>query len=238
MAVEGQTGVEPRVRWGMGDAVAGNALSFVLSVVALSVALTFVDDLDDAPLWATAILQIPVWAGLLGAPLWATMRKGRRSLAYDFGLRMRWSDVPTGLALGLVGQFALGIVVRLVYDVLDLDVDRIGDTAEELTDQAVDVVGVVLLFLVVAVAAPVLEELFYRGLWLRAVERRAGTVVAVLVSSFVFAAVHFQPYDFPALFGFALLLAVVTARSGRLGPAIWAHVAFNVTAVVSLLASR
>jgi hypothetical protein len=28
---------------------------------------------------------------------------------------------------------------------------------------------------------------------------------------------------------------VLAARSGRLGPAIWAHVAFNLTALVNLL---
>jgi membrane protease YdiL (CAAX protease family) len=93
----------------------------------------------------------------------------------------------------------------------------------------------VLLVAIVAIAAPVVEELFYRGLWLRSVERRLGTAAAVGVSSVVFAAVHFQPYDFPALLGFAVVVAVLTVRTGRLGPAIWAHVVFNLTAVLNLL---
>jgi membrane protease YdiL (CAAX protease family) len=57
-----------------------------------------------------------------------------------------------------------------------------------------------------------------------------------VLSSFVFAAVHFQVYDFPALFGFAVVLGVLTVRTGRLGPAIAAHVFFNTAAVVTLLA--
>jgi membrane protease YdiL (CAAX protease family) len=48
--------------------------------------------------------------------------------------------------------------------------------------------------------------------------------------------VHFEPYDLPALIGFGAIAAVLTVRTGRLGPAIWAHVAFNITAVVGLLA--
>lgn len=238
VALDEETGAE--VRWGIGDALVGTLLTLVVPAVVGVVAFAVAgwDDVDEIPLWATAVLQIPLWLGFLGAPLWATRRKGRHSLADDFGLRMRWTDVPAGLALGLVAQFALGLVVRVLYELLGIDLDRIGDSAEELTGQASDVVGVILLVLVVVIAAPVLEELFYRGLWLRAVERRAGPVVAVLTSSFVFAAVHFQPYDFPALFGFAVFLAIVTLKSGRLGLAIWAHVAFNLTAVVSLLATR
>jgi uncharacterized protein len=226
------------VRWGMGDAVLGLVLTLVVpgvvAVVAIGVAGR--DDLEDIPLWATALLQVPLWAGLLGAPLWATYLKGRRSLAADFALRMKPVDVPLGLLAGFLGQIVLLIVLSIVYQLLGIDLDKVGETAEELTDGATDAVGVVLLVLIVGLAAPVFEELFYRGLWLRAIERRAGTAVAVIGSSVVFGLVHFQLYDLPALIGFGAIAALLTVRTGRLGPAIWAHVAFNITAVVGLLA--
>jgi membrane protease YdiL (CAAX protease family) len=226
------------VRWGMGDAVLGQVLTLVVpgvvAVVAIGVAGR--DDLEDIPLWATALLQVPLWAGLLGAPLWATYLKGRRSLAADFGLRMRKVDVPLGLVAGFFGQILLLLVLSVVYELLGIDLDKVGETAEELTEGATNAVGVILLVLIVGLAAPVFEELFYRGLWLRAIERRAGTVVAVIGSSLVFGLVHFQLYDLPALAGFGAIAALLTVRTGRLGAAIWAHVAFNLTAVVGLLA--
>lgn len=228
----------PDVRWGMGDALAGNLAIYIASFVAVTVvAAVFGGDVlaGNLPLWGTALLQVPVWVGLLGAPLWATHRKGLRSLADDFGLRMRWSDIPFGLAMGFVGQLVLALVVTVVYRALGVDLDRVGESAEVLTSAAVDPFSVVLLVLVAVVAAPVLEELFYRGLWLRAAERRIGRVGAVLLTSAVFGIVHLQPYDFVALAGFGLLLGVLTVRTGRLGPAIWAHIAFNLTAVVNLL---
>jgi uncharacterized protein len=230
----------PPVRWGMGDAVVGTALSLVVPtiVVVVVLGLTGREDLDDIDLWTTALLQVPLWAGLLGAPLWATYRKGRRSLAADFGLRMKAVDVPLGLAVGFVGQVVLLLLLSLVYHLLGVDLDKVGETAEELTEGATDAVGVVLLVLIVGLAAPVFEELFYRGLWLRAIQRRAGTAVAVIGSSVLFALVHFAPYDLPALIGFGLIAGVLTVRTGRLGPAIWAHVAFNITAVVGLLAQN
>jgi uncharacterized protein len=232
------TSDDHRVRWGMGDAVLGQVLTLVVPGVVAVVAIGIAgrDDLEDIPLWATALLQVPLWAGLLGAPLWSTYVKGRRSLAADFGLGMKPFDVAIGLLAGFLGQIVLLIVLSLVYQLLGVDLDKVGETAEELTEGATDAVGVVLLVLIVGLAAPVFEELFYRGLWLRAIERRAGTAVAVLGSSVVFGLVHFQLYDLPALIGFGAIAAVLTVRTGRLGPAIWAHVAFNITAVVGLLA--
>ena len=229
---------EATVRWGMGDAVLGQLLALVVPTVVAVVAIAASGrkDLEDIPLWATALLQVPLWAGLLGAPLWATHLKGRRSLAADFGLRTTPMDVPVGLLVGFVGQIVLLLLLSLVYHLLGIDLDKVGETAEELTEGATNAVGVVLLVLIVGLAAPVFEELFYRGLWLRSIERRAGTVVAVIGSSVVFGLVHFEPYDLPALIGFGAIAAVLTVRTGRLGPAIWAHVAFNLTAVVGLLA--
>lgn len=225
------------MRWGMGDALLGTAATLVvpLMVGVLVLVVTGREDFDGIPLWGTALLQVPLWAGLLGAPLWATRRKGRGSLVVDFGLRMRWTDIPLGVVVGLTAQFVLGLVVTVLYDLVGIDSSEVGKAAEALTDTATDVVGVVLLFLVVAVAAPVLEELFWRGLWLRSLERRLGTAPAVLVSGALFGAIHFQPYDLPALVGFGVMAAVLTVVTGRLGPAIWAHVAFNTTAVISLL---
>ncbi len=222
----------------MGDALLGTALTVVVPALVASVVLLAAgrSELTGMSLRTVALLQVPLWAGLLGAPLWATYLKGRRSLAADFGLAMRGRDVPLGLLAGFATQLVLVVVIALVYPLVGIDPDRVGSRAEELASSATDAVGVVLLVAIVAVAAPLFEELFYRGLWLRALQRRFGTGWAVAVSSLVFGAIHLQLYELPALVGFGLVAALMTVRTGRLGPAIWAHVAFNLTAVISLLA--
>ena len=85
------------------------------------------------------------------------------------------------------------------------------------------------------VAAPIVEEIFYRGLLLRALERRTGTTWAIVLSSFVFAISHFELLPFPALFLFGAGAAVLAVRTGRLGPGIAAHFAYNATAAYFLL---
>ena len=91
----------------------------------------------------------------------------------------------------------------------------------------------------VVFVAPVVEELFYRGLVLRSLEKRRWPRWAVVVgSAALFAAMHFQVLQFPGLFVFGVVLALMTLITGRLGPAIWAHAGFNGATVVLLYTAR
>jgi hypothetical protein len=196
----------------------------------------------DLSLSMIAVLQIPLWAGYLGVPLYAARAKGNGVVA-DFGLRMTPVDIPVGLGAGLLTQVA--VIPALYYglffpllEALGWDGDRdLSAEARELTDKATDAVGVVLLVLVVVVLAPVIEELFFRGLLLRSLERRVGRWGALIISSLVFGAVHLQALQFLALTVIGLVLGWLTQHFGRLGPAIWAHVAFNGVATALLLAA-
>ena len=227
------------VRWGLGDAWLGLLIANAAhGGGGPPVAATgHVDtDSDELPLALIALMQIPLWAGYLTMPLVAARRKGNGVVA-DFGLRVRPWDVPVGLVIGVLTQVVL---VPLVYlPIFQIIGDRdVSADARALTDRAEDPFGVVLLVLIVVIGAPVVEELFFRGLLLRSAERKWGKFWAVVVSSLVFGAVHLQPLQFPALVAVGVVFALLTLRTGRLGPAIFAHVGFNAVAVGSLLAAR
>jgi membrane protease YdiL (CAAX protease family) len=198
---------------------------------------TLTDIAEDLPLSLVALTQIPLWAGYLGVPWYAARTKGN-GLVTDFHLWMRWVDVPLGLIAGLVTQLVL---VPLLYApalwLTDLDPDELSSEARELTDKATDPVGVVLLVLIVVVLAPLIEELFFRGLFQRSAGRRFGSFWAVVLPAVVFGLVHLQPLQFPALVLFGLVAGLLVARFDRLGPAVWAHLGFNAVAVAALLAS-
>lgn len=83
------------------------------------------------------------------------------------------------------------------------------------------------------IAAPIAEELFYRGLLLRGLEKRYGLWVAALVSTAAFALVHF--YDAyglvsVAIFGFSAL--VVYRATGSLMTSIVLHSLYNLSITV------
>jgi membrane protease YdiL (CAAX protease family) len=228
----------------MGDAFAGLIIANLVGAVVGAVILSATGNVDAAAdgelsLVMVAVLQIPLWSGYLGAPWYAARFKGN-GLVSDFGLRMEWLDVPKGLAAGLATQIvaipALYLLLFALTDAVGWEFDHdLSGEARELVEKATDPIGVVLLVLITVVGAPIIEELFFRGLLLRSIQNRFGRAGALWGSSLLFAAVHLQALQFPALLLIGLVLGWLAQRTGRLGPSIWAHVAFNGVATLVLL---
>jgi membrane protease YdiL (CAAX protease family) len=226
------------VTWGLGDAALGFVLAYLLTVVFTPLVYRLTGQSldtpnDQVPLSTLALQQVPFYGGMLALPLMASRYKGRGPIT-DFGLRMRWTDAPLGLGVGLVTQYAALLLYVPVLWWTSVTTNDISKPARELTDKAHGS-GVVLLIVVVAIAAPIVEEIFFRGLVLRSLQRRMSSRWAIVVSSALFGAAHFEPLQFPALFLFGLVAAYLATRTGRLGPSIWAHLAFNSVAVVQLV---
>jgi membrane protease YdiL (CAAX protease family) len=233
--------VEER-RWGLGDVLAGFALALIGSQVVLAIILAVTDrttdQIDELPLSLVSVSQLGLWAGLLGVPLLATRLKGN-GLVHDLHLRARWEDLWRG---GLVGTALQLVAVPLLYwpllHLLDKHPSDLEGPARDLTDRANGTVGVVLLILIVGVGAPIIEEIFYRGLCQGAlIKRGLPPAAAILITATVFGLSHGELLQLPALVAFGAAAGYLAHRTGRLGPGIAAHVAFNMVTVIALLTS-
>lgn len=180
---------------------------------------------------------VGLWVGLAGAPLWISRVSGSGSLVADFGLRFRLPDPLVGAVAGVGSQYVLDYLVYLPVQSNRQLIHQVGQPARHIAGLAHGG-GVVLLVAVVVVGAPVAEELFFRGLLLRALAGRIGAPWAVLVSAVAFGLAHFEPLQLPVLVLFGVILGILATRTGRLGPCICAHAAFNAVAVYSLLSQR
>lgn len=227
--------------WGLGDVAAGMVASLALSTLVgvIIVSAAGWTDTAEIPIWGLALLQIPLWGGYLGAVVLAGRTKGNGVVA-DFGVSSRALDAPIGLAIGVATQLvAVPLLYLPILWATGTEADELSEPARELAGRAGTTAGWVLFALIVGLGAPVVEELFYRGLFMKALEKRGVPPWAVvLVSSVAFAAIHFQVLQFPGLLLFGLVAGVLTVRSGRLGPALWAHVGFNLATVVLLYVDR
>jgi membrane protease YdiL (CAAX protease family) len=96
----------------------------------------------------------------------------------------------------------------------------------------------ILLTIVVVVGAPVVEELFFRGLLLRSLQRRFGDAWAVVGSALVFGLAHFEPLQLPALVALGVVLGIMAVRTKRLGLGIFTHAGFNLVTMIALAVSR
>jgi membrane protease YdiL (CAAX protease family) len=221
-------------RWGLGAAAVGWVVGLVSGAVLLSIWVGFTGRSATA-LSSLAVAQVGFWFGLLGAVLLTSRRGGTGRLADDYGFRTRAVDVAVGAVCGVGAQLAVVLMYlpfRSFFDTKDLD-----RPARELADKAHGA-GFLVFAIVIAVGAPVVEELFYRGLLLRSLQRYMAPGLAVVVSGVVFGVTHFELLQLPALVLVGVLLGALALRAGRLGPAIWAHIAFNATTVIALALER
>ena len=177
--------------------------------------------------------QLSVLGGLY---LWSRW-KGVGSLRQDFGFNVRWrhaSMVLVGVGLQAGGSLALTPLVRWLGD---------GQAPQEVVRDVTAVRGPgtsLAMVVSVTVLAPVVEEVLYRGLLLRALLHRLPTRRAVLATGAVFGAVHLfdtglRPEALPvvvALGGLGVILAVLAVRDGTLSRPIFVHIGFNSGAVL------
>lgn len=193
-------------------------------------------DHNRIPLIVQVVANTPLWATFLGVPLVA--RRQGLDWRRDLGWSMRAVDAPMGLAIGVATQFAL---VPLYYVVLPfIDAEELERPARELIAGATTPAAVAALIFFTVLAAPVCEEVLYRGMLFRGIlgmesGRRWALVLAVTVSSAIFAASHLQVVQFPGLMLIGVVAALAFHRTGRLGTAIWIHAGFNATTVAILL---
>ena len=220
-------------RSGLTDALIGYFIGLVVAVLAES-AWAGAHGNDTSSLGAVVAGTVGLWVGLAGAPLWTSRTSGSGSLATDFGLRFRPPDPLMGAVVGVAAQYGLAFLVYLPFRSDEHLIREVGQPAQHLTRLAHGWGGVVLVAVVV-VGAPVVEELFFRGLLLRSLARRIGTPGAVIVSAVLFGLAHYEPVQLPVLVLFGAALGLLAVRTGRLGPGICAHAAFNAVAVYSLV---
>ncbi|MDP9494109.1 MAG: CPBP family intramembrane metalloprotease [Actinomycetota bacterium] len=161
-------------------------------------------------------------------------------------------DLGFSIEAGDLRYLFLGLLLQLVLAVLFLpltefffpdgeSVQQVGSALAGIESTMARVAAVV----IAVVLAPVTEELTFRGVLLKSMGNRSRKVI-IVVTALVFAAFHLLGLDpahlleaaavvLPQLFIVGAILAWVTLRTNRLGPAIFIHSGFNLLAALVLL---
>src|SRR5206468_11743509 len=126
-----------------------------------------------------------------------------------------------GLPTGVVCQLLL---VPLIYLPIQQFVSKhdLEEPVRKVTDSAHGG-GYIALTIVVVVGAPIVEELFFRGLVLRSLQRRFGDAWAVVGSAVLFGLAHSEPLQLPALVALAGAPGGMAGSASRPAPSIFAH---------------
>ena len=146
---------------------------------------------------------------------------------HDFG------RIPLHKASGLaILCVAAAMAFNFVYATYVIPgVDMQADMAKILAAIALTPLNMAAMFFAIAIAAPVVEELLFRGLLQNALTKYVPVWGAIILSSFLFALVHLQPYAIPGLMSLSIAFGYLYRRTGSLRTNIILHMANNAFAL-------
>lgn len=154
-----------------------------------------------------------------------TIRKSKTSLS-EFNLVIE--DPKILVYLGLVGvAIAFGVTGPLTSLI------PMNDFVKDLVLQIAQYDGV-WGFLAIVIAAPVLEELIFRGIILDGFLKRYSPVKSILVSSALFGIFHMNPWQFITAMLLGSFIGWVYYRTRSVGSAIFIHMINNFAAFASM----
>lgn len=222
----------PGQRWRLTVATVGFAVTAIL-VVVFPAGIRLPTPV--APLGGYLV----VWLPLLVSILVIRLDRSRR----DTGpVAVRWRLHPIDLLWGA----AIGLLLRIVVSVLEIAVyGALPATAGGAVPlgSAAQIATFVIGFLAVTVVAPAVEEGFFRGTLLPALIGSLGgrRWTPVVISAIAFAGLHLLTVSSApqalvvglGTFLVGLCTAAVAVLTGRLGPALIAHIVFN-TSILAL----
>jgi CAAX protease family protein len=209
-------------------------------------------------LFTTALLTVPISllgscsarydlavlvgeVALGGSVLWWVAWIKRTSLRALGMPRRPGGDLVAGLVAGLV----LVVVAAVILTVVQAVAKEILGHAPKEPQQVVGCVrGTALSLLgpIVIIAAPLGEELFFRGFLYQGLRRRFSVWTAAVFSGIFFGLVHFGGVAFllivPSLTAVGIGLALVFERRRSLLASMAAHAVFNVVGYVAIVLSR
>jgi uncharacterized protein len=220
----------PPTVWGPARVLTGIVVLVVAAVIEATAVSIFDPDLSS--LGAKLSLQAVLAATLVAIAFVAPMPSGAVPAA---ALGLRRPSRPA-VAAAVIAIVAYILAVWALSFVISPDQE---DVAEDLGVHE-STAGAVLAGLLIVVAAPVSEEVFFRGFMFGGLRTRIWWPLAAIISSVLWAALHLSTSNFAAaaqLAVFGMILAWLYQRTSSLYPTIAVHMLNNAVAF-AYLASR
>jgi hypothetical protein len=165
--------------------------------------------------------------GILLASLVPLKLKGRLATSKDLGLTSKDLGLRTTPAVRSIGLVILAFVGYVLVTAVWVAVVHPREGVSALADvKHESTINVALTVFQVAVSAPVVEEIFFRGLLYRSLRNRLSILPAALIAGVLFGFVHITSYPLdtlPVKAAFGVIACLLYERTGSLLPGIALH---------------
>ncbi|MEO8064272.1 MAG: type II CAAX endopeptidase family protein [Pseudomonadota bacterium] len=208
----------------------GNAVAYLFAPSLITAQLPWVTFMGLRPETDLMLAKMALWLSVGSAVLLIPLLRGQPVKTLLLG---RWS-IKRSIFVGI----GLSILIKIVAAMLGLGLKNAGalgsDTVRTIqgADEAYGLFGMLLLF---GVLTPIIEELVFRGVLLKAFRGQVSFVFATLVQAVAFTLMHEERESMAFLFVFALVLGWLVKRSEGLLAPIVMHAVNNLTAGLAIV---
>lgn len=218
--------------WNPLEAIPVFVIALVIGGVLTAPVLAF-----DSCVVRTAWAALAGEAGFAGAVLLWVRYVNHAPLSSLGAPREPLKDLGLGLGGGVLLLVSAGAALALVKLLVFVVVGHM-PTEPQQVDACVHGTAVLALAPVVVLAAPIGEELFFRGFLYNGLRRRMSILPSVLIASVAFGLVHVHPLLIPPLAVVGAGLALIYERRQSLLASMTAHAVFNAVGIVTIFLSR
>jgi membrane protease YdiL (CAAX protease family) len=151
--------------------------------------------------------------------------KMRKSLKFNF----KWTSFPL-LLLAIPLTISFGVLIEPLINLIPMP-----DSIKEYFNDIIK--NDVYAFIMVVIAAPVIEELIFRGIVLEGFLKRYSPLKAIFWSAMIFGIVHLNPWQFFGAFSLGLIIGWVYWKTQSLIPGMVIHFLNNSLAFIMMMAT-
>ena len=215
------------IRAAFGIVVASILSAFIAGGMVLAIGLSN----PDSPQKFYTFISFIVGQGFMLVPLLWFLNSRREPILQR--LRLKPISSQTG---SMVALFSIGLIV--LSDELDRIVKLVVPAPEYIVDmngllQPESFLGYILLFVAVAVIAPLGEELLFRGFLQQFLEKHWKDVTrAILITALLFATIHMNPFWFVQIYILGIMLGFLSWKTGSVLAALILHGMNNTFALI------
>lgn len=168
-----------------------------------------------------AIVELSTLAAELGMLAWLLHKYHANLKTLGFQKFSIWRFALWVLTTLVILSISVTVIFTLVtWLVPSFDANEAQDVALQYGSGGL---GLWLSFVAAVLVAPIVEELYFRGMILPVFMRRFGTFFGIFTTSLLFALLHFQPNVVLYTFVLAILLAIVRLRLKSIIPSMLLH---------------
>ena len=182
------------------------------------------------------VSELFIWGPLLLGVYLVSKGRGTGSWKKDFGARISGRDIGVGLLAGAIARGTSTVVAIPLFAAFQnlYKSPQIGPTNDHVQAAVLPVFA-----LVACIGAPIVEELFFRGLIQTRLVGKWGRNKGIAVTSVLFGAAHLIGWQGPSsilaavsIASAGVVLGYIKERTGRLGPGMVAHSLSNLIVVL------